>query len=473
MLRQRARMVALSLCAADVPVLAAAFLLAYWVREAPLFAGEGALPPLAKYGWLLLAIVPVWSGLLAYFGLYGSYRTKPLWAEPAALARVALWATLLTGTVTFALKMTFVSRLFIGLFGAVAFTLLSAHRVALRTLARRVWRSGYNSRNVLIVGSGRRAAEIARILEDHKHWGLKVVGAVTDFESVPSQRWDAVPELGHVRELPNILKQQVVDEVIFAVSRQKLEEMENIFLVCEELGIRAHVAVNFFPHTIAKLHLDALHGIPLLTFSTTPYNEFLLALKRAFDLAASGTLLVALAPLFLLIAVAIKLTSPGPVLFRQTRVGLNGRRFTLYKFRSMVQDAEARKQELVHLNEMAGPVFKIRNDPRVTPVGRLLRRTSLDELPQLFNVLKGDMSLVGPRPPVPEEVSAYEPWQRRRLSMKPGLTCLWQINGRNGIVDFEKWMALDLQYIDNWSLKLDFQIFVKTIPAVLLGKGAA
>ncbi len=473
MLRRRARILALSLWGADLVVLAAAFLLAYWLRGTPLFAGEGALPPLPKYGWLLLAIVPVWSCLLAYFGLYGSYRTKPLWAEPAALAKVALWATLLTGTVTFALKMTFVSRLFIGVFGVLAFVLLSACRVTLRTFVRRVRRSGYNSRNVLVVGSGPRATEIARIIDDHRHWGLRVVGTVTDSESVPPPPWGAIPQLGHVRQLPDILKQQVVDEVIFAVSRRQLEELEDVFLFCEELGIRAHVAVNFFPRAIAKLHLDALHGIPLLTFSTTPYNEFLLALKRAFDLAASSVLLVALVPLFLLIAVATKLTSPGPVLFRQTRVGLNGRRFTLYKFRSMVQDAEARKGELQHLNEMAGPVFKIRNDPRVTPVGRLLRRTSLDELPQLLNVLKGAMSLVGPRPPVPEEVSTYEPRQRRRLSMKPGLTCLWQINGRNGIVDFEKWMALDLQYIDNWSLKLDFQIFVKTIPAVLLGKGAA
>src|SRR5581483_980853 len=174
------------------------------------------------------------------------------------------------------------------------------------------------------------------------------------------------PIMGDIDRLPDILRQQVVDEVIFAVSRKRLEELEGIFLLCEELGIRAHVAVNFFPHMIAKVHLDDLHGVPLLTFTTTPYNEFLLALKRAFDLVTSGLLIVVLSPLPLLIAVAVKATSPGPILFRQTRVGLNGRRFTLYKFRSMVQDAESRKHELLHLNEMTGPVFKIRNDPRLT-----------------------------------------------------------------------------------------------------------
>jgi exopolysaccharide biosynthesis polyprenyl glycosylphosphotransferase len=223
---------------------------------------------------------------------------------------------------------------------------------------------------------------------------------------------------------------------------------------------------------IAKVCLEEIEGIPLLTFSTVPHNEFVLALKRVFDILVSSAAIILFVPFFLPISLAIKATSPGPVFFHQTRVSLNGRHFTLYKFRSMVANAEEKKQELLHLNQMEGPVFKMENDPRVTWVGQFLRKTSLDEFPQFWNVLKGDMSIIGPRPPLPEEVEQYQPWQRRRLSMRPGLTCLWQIKGRNTIRDFEQWINLDLQYIDTWSLGLDLKIFLKTIPTILLARGA-
>ena len=232
------------------------------------------------------------------------------------------------------------------------------------------------------------------------------------------------------------------------------------------------MAVNFFPHMIAKVHLEDLHGIPLLTFSTVPFNEFLLFIKRTLDILISGAIILSLAPLFMIISLLIKISSPGTVFFKQFRVGRNGRHFTLYKFRSMVFDAEEKKKELENLNEMNGPVFKIKNDPRVTSIGRWLRKTSLDEIPQFWNVFIGEMSLVGPRPPLPEEVTHYKRWQKRKLSMKPGITCLWQISGRNNNSDFDDWMKLDLKYIDNWSLKLDMQIFLRTILVVLWGKGA-
>ena len=212
--------------------------------------------------------------------------------------------------------------------------------------------------------------------------------------------------------------------------------------------------------------------MPLLTFSTTPYSQLQLMLKRGLDVLPSAVLLVLGLPVVSLIALMVKISSGGGVLFRQTRCGLNGRSFTLYKFRTMVADAEERRRDLEHLNEMNGPVFKLRSDPRVTWLGRFLRKFSLDELPQLWNVLRGDMSLVGPRPPIPEEVAQYQRWQRRRLAMKPGLTCLWQISGRNQI-DFDRWMELDLEYIDSWSPMLDFEILLKTIPVVLSGRGAS
>ncbi|MCX7631651.1 MAG: exopolysaccharide biosynthesis polyprenyl glycosylphosphotransferase, partial [Geminicoccaceae bacterium] len=231
---------------------------------------------------------------------------------------------------------------------------------------------------------------------------------------------------------------------------------------------RLHVA--FLPHVKGRVDLEFLGSEPLLTFAGAPHDDFRLVVKRSLDVVLSAAALLVLWPFLLAIALLIRATSPGPAIFRQTRCGLNGRRFTLYKFRTMVADAEARKAEVAHLN-VKKTAFKIPNDPRLTPVGRWLRKFSLDELPQLWNVLKGEMSIVGPRPPVPEEVERYERWQRRRLRMRPGLTCLWTLAGRDEL-DFDEWMRLDLEYIDRWSLTLDFEIILRTIPHVLLGRGA-
>jgi exopolysaccharide biosynthesis polyprenyl glycosylphosphotransferase len=278
--------------------------------------------------------------------------------------------------------------------------------------------------------------------------------------------------LKNLATLPKMLQDHVVDEVIFAVDRQELEHMEELFLSCEEEGVKTRVLVNFFPRLHSDVYLEKLHSMPLLTFGAAPENEYLLFLKRIFDVIFSATLLILLAPFFLLVAILVKLTSAGPVLYSQVRCGLNGRRFRLYKFRSMFKDAEQRRAEMEHLNERDGPAFKISNDPRTTPLGRYLRRMSVDEWPQLYNILKGEMSFVGPRPPIPEEVERYERWQRRRLRMKPGLTCLWALEGRSQL-DFRSWMRLDLDYIERWSLLLDFKILCRTIPRVLSGRGAS
>jgi exopolysaccharide biosynthesis polyprenyl glycosylphosphotransferase len=262
-----------------------------------------------------------------------------------------------------------------------------------------------------------------------------------------------------------------VDEVVFIVPRMWLERIQDSIQICETQGIRTHVAADLFNLNIARAKYNDLEGFPLLTFETTFAMEWQLFLKRCIDLFFSFFTLVLLLPLFFIVAILIKLTSKGPVFFKQRRVGINGRIFHLYKFRSMYKDAQDKMMDVMHLNEMDGPVFKIKDDPRITPLGKFLRKTSIDELPQLYNVLVGHMSLVGPRPPIPAEVNEYELWHRRRLSMRPGLTCLWQISGRNQ-VDFDEWMKLDMKYLDNWSLWLDFGILVKTIPTVLFGIGA-
>jgi exopolysaccharide biosynthesis polyprenyl glycosylphosphotransferase len=235
--------------------------------------------------------------------------------------------------------------------------------------------------------------------------------------------------------------------------------------------VNVHLRVDFIRTLVARTYPTELDGVPMLTFSSTPQDAAGLLVKRTLDVTVSAAGLVLLAPLMLLIALAVRLGSPGPAIFSQERVGLNGRPFRLHKFRSMYRDAERRKAALVHRNEVSGPVFKMERDPRITPLGRWLRKFSLDELPQLWNVLAGDMSLVGPRPPLSDEVARYERWQKRKLSMKPGITCLWQVNGRSS-VPFEDWMRLDLEYIDNWSLALDAKILLRTIPAVVLARGA-
>ena len=263
----------------------------------------------------------------------------------------------------------------------------------------------------------------------------------------------------------------MIDEIIFAVPKEELAGLEEIFLLCEEEGVKTRILLNLFPHVISRMQLDWLEATPLLTFSTTPDNEYLLFLKRTVDFLGALILLVLVSPLMFLVALLVKATSRGPMIFRQTRCGLGGRYFTLYKFRSMVEGAESKRSELEGLNELDGPVFKVSNDPRCTPLGRALRKLSIDELPQLVNILKGDMSFVGPRPPLPEEVAKYQRWQRRRLRMRPGLTCLWILEGRSNL-NFERWMQLDLEYIDNWSVFLDLKILLKTIPIVLSTRGA-
>ncbi|HET6343786.1 MAG TPA: sugar transferase, partial [Myxococcota bacterium] len=343
---------------------------------------------------------------------------------------------------------------------------------ALRLTSRYVRSHGFNYRTVLIVGTGPAALRIAESIHGHRFWGFRILGFIRNGSTPEEPLPGRYPLLGEIQDIPRIVESNVVDDVIFAVHRRELDKLEDLFLSLQEQGIRTRFAMDLFPHTRARVDMEELDGVPLLSFATTPTSTIKLMLKRALDVAIAALMLLLALPIVGMIALLIKLTSGGNVLFRQTRCGLNGRFFTLYKFRTMVEDAEERRRELLHLNEMNGPVFKLRSDPRVTRFGRFLRRFSLDELPQFWNVLRGDMSLVGPRPPIPEEVAQYQRWQRRRLAMKPGLTCLWQVSGRNNL-DFERWIELDLEYIDSWSPMLDFKIMLKTIPAVLSGKGAS
>ena len=479
MLRQKARLIARIVYLVDLALTSVAFFAAFFVRDLllPQISPHNfptGLFPLREYLKVYPLVLIIWSVLLFTYHSYHSHRTVPLRREASTIFRVAVVGNLLLATLAYLLPLRQLSRAWFVLFGVGSAVLIIIEKILLRAIARYVRSKGLNYRTVIIVGTGRRATEIARMIEEHKYWGYKILGFVSDGHRL-SNGWARYRIFGQVPDLKRILEMQMtepIDEVVFAVTRKKLDEMKQIFLMCEELGIRTRVAMNFFQNRVARIEIEELEGVPFLTFTTTPSNETQLAFKRLLDVAVSLVLLALSAPAILLAVIAIKLTSPGSVLFKQQRIGLNGRSFTLYKFRTMIEDAHERRGEVEHLNEMTGPVFKMKDDPRITAVGRILRKFSLDEIPQFWNVLKGDMSLVGPRPPIPEEVASYHRWHRRRLSMKPGLTCLWQVSGRNNI-DFDRWMQLDLQYIDNWSPTLDLKILLRTIPAVLSGRGAS
>jgi exopolysaccharide biosynthesis polyprenyl glycosylphosphotransferase len=480
MLKQKASLIARIVYLVDLALTSVAFFVAFFVRDLilprlyPDHFPTG-LFPLDEYLKIYPLVLIIWSVLLFTHHSYHSHRTVPVTREALTTIRVVIVGNVTLATLAYLLQLLQLSRAWFILFAGLSAVFLVAEKVLLRIIARYVRSKGLNYRTLIIVGTGRRATDIARMIEGHKYWGYKILGFISDGHHLPNN-WAHYRIFGTVADLRRILeggnRDEPVDEIVFAVTRKKLDEMKQIFLFCEELGIRTRVALNFFQNRVARIELEELEGVPFLTFTTTPSNETQLALKRLLDVVVSAALLLFAAPIIAFVAVMIRLTSPGSVFFKQQRIGLNGRMFTLYKFRTMIANAHDLRDDVLHLNEMNGPVFKAKADPRITPVGRFLRRFSLDELPQLWNVFKGDMSLVGPRPPIPEEVASYHRWHRRRLSMKPGLTCLWQVSGRNDI-DFDRWMQLDLQYIDNWSPALDFKILLRTIPAVLSGRGAS
>lgn len=466
----------------DLAALGAAFLSAYLLRRdaLPLFIKAMAQRPVFPLGdylpVFLLSSFVILGCLYAMKG-YSLSPSLPLTSAFLLNARAMVTAFLVTLALAYLLKLTFLSRVFLVSF-LLLFTVLST---SLRYLAalwfRRAAQKGRYVRRVLLVGAGPQARVLGRRIQERPELGVQVRGflsapGVDTADDVAQMTGLGFKDLGEVSGLPSLLEAEVVDGVIFCVTAGNLGSFEDLFLMCEDQGVDTLVAANLFPHLVAQVHLERLEELPLLRFTTIPHNYIALFLKRAIDLVASALGLLFLSPLLVAVAALIKATSRGPVLFSQERVGLHGRRFMCHKFRTMVQNAEELKAHLTYLNEADGPVFKIRQDPRVTPVGRFLRKFSLDELPQLWNVFVGDMSLVGPRPPIPSEVEQYARWQRRRLSMRPGITCLWQISGRSEL-DFDTWMRLDLQYIDHWSLTLDFVILAKTLPAVLSTRGAA
>jgi len=419
--------------------------------------------------------------VVLYHAVFSSlyfYESKRLWGQHTEAMDV-LEATSLATVALFVVGSFFIPSIsdpkFLGIFWAVSTGTVLPSRCVMRFMLKQIRKRGRNTIQMLIVGTNPRAVMFARKLESQSEFGYRILGFV-------DKNWPGMDEFRKsgfafacaFKRFPSFLRANVVDEVVIALPLiSSYVEASRIVSVCEEQGIVIHCLSNLFDLKLTGAKPEPLDYDSLITFHAGGLQGWGIMLKRFLDVVISLSCLILLAPLFLIASALIKFTSRGPVFFVQKRLGLNKRLIGVYKFRTMVRDAEQKQAELEHLNEVCGPVFKIKNDPRITSIGKFMRKTSIDELPQLLNVLKGDMSLVGPRPlPVRDYQGFNKDWQRRRFSIRPGITCLWQIDGRNS-VQFDKWMELDMEYIDRWSVWLDMQILIRTIPAVLRGSGAA
>ncbi|MCZ6821965.1 MAG: sugar transferase [Deltaproteobacteria bacterium] len=465
MLRAHAKLIRSLLLALDVLVSALVFVAA--VSMPALLIGD----PRSSVSLLIPGLVAclAWPLILDQLDLYESQRRR---GTGQMLARLALAGCISTALVaaTAGLSGAPVLPLFALVVGAGQFLMLSALRLTALAGIRFMRRRGHNFRNVLIVGTGTRARHVLYQLQQHREWGLRVIGFM-DEQDTPHDPRIPASRVHKFVDLNDFIREQVVDEVIIACPRSMLGSIGPVVAVCATAGIPMTLLSDLYGDYLPPPRVAHFGSLAALSFAPVHHSRAKLWVKRLMDVMGSAILLAFSAPLIGIAALLIKLDSSGPVFFPQIRCGKNGRTFQITKLRTMRSDAEELKAGLMELNEMDGPVFKIRADPRITRVGRFLRRWSIDELPQFWNVLVGDMSLVGPRPPVPSEVDGYETFDRRRLSMRPGITCLWQVNGRNKI-GFADWVKLDLEYIDGWSLWLDLRIMLRTLPAVFRGTGA-
>jgi exopolysaccharide biosynthesis polyprenyl glycosylphosphotransferase len=421
---------------------------------------------------LFILILPFWLTILYMIQVAEIPRTKRYRVLFYQYFQSTVLVVILLLIFYFVFKLYLISRLFLielSLFGYIFLFLI-------RSLEYKVFKiyraKGYNFINVVLIADDSSTPFIESLISN-KEWGYRIIAIFTGSVQLKEKYEKAIILLPdeYLAVLNDLMEVDIIDEVIYFKTKVIPSEVRNTVRSCEELGVVFSLNYTDQNNKLTNAIKTVIGNQKFLTFINIPHNSFALTIKKIMDLSVSFLMIICLSPVLLTIAVLIKMTSRGPVIFKQSRVGLRGRQFSLYKFRTMIVDAEKLKKDLEANNEMDGPVFKIKDDPRVTPIGKFLRRTGLDELPQLFNILKGEMSLIGPRPPLPTETVQYKRWQLRRLSVKPGLSCFWQIKPDRNNIKFEKWMELDLAYIDNWSLRLDFIILLKTIKTVFQRTG--
>ncbi len=423
---------------------------------------------------LFVGLLLLWHAIFSMFGLYSSRRLSPVKTEIKDIVKASSLGTFAIYILSLLFDMIMVIPIFLISFwaGTTGMTILT--RLVMRYILKWIRYRGRNLRYLLIVGTNSRTLRFARKIESRPELGYVISGFVDvnwkGFDEFQKTGYSLVADFNGFTEF---IRNNVVDEVFISLPvKSYYQETSQIMSACENQGILVSHLSNIFDTKLASFKAGYLENESFISHQTGSMRGWQVTVKRVIDIVISAVLLVILSPIALCTAIEIKINSPGPVHYTQERVGLNKRRFRLYKFRTMVDGADRKQAGLEDVNEACGPVFKIKNDPRITSVGKILRKTSIDELPQLFNVLKGDMSLVGPRPlPVRDYNGFNQDWHRRRFSVRPGITCLWQINGRSSI-HFDKWMELDMEYIDHWSLLIDLKILIKTVPAVLQGSGA-
>lgn len=455
----------------DVGVTFASYICAAYLRNLTLeFYAFGGVVDWHTHWEILVAILLVWRGLFGFQEAYVGQRFTSLKADLLVVVKTVLFGTLIVLTFAFLIKSN-VPRTLIFIFAIVNLIFLFGEKALLYQFIGYLRKQGKNIKKVLVLGAGDVAKAFIDSVEKYPDWGFKILGLICKNElNVGDERF-GYKLVGHTDDLRELLHYNPIDELVIALPAKYMGSVEIAMAMCDEEGVPVRIVSPFFKNLIAKAKTDMIHGLPIIKFSSVERNDFEAALKKALDIVVSFVLLVLLAPVFGIIAIIIRLDSPGPVFYRWKVLGLNKHPLTSYKFRTMVEDADDLKAKIDAKNEMNGIAFKMQNDPRVTKVGKWLRKFSLDELPQFWSVLKGDLSLVGPRPPLQTEVEKYEGWHRRKLSVKPGITCLWQVSGRNEINNFDDWMRLDMKYIDEWSLWLDVKILFKTVWVVLKGTG--
>jgi exopolysaccharide biosynthesis polyprenyl glycosylphosphotransferase len=446
----------------DALLLGLTFWFCYWLRHSNLLVLDSLkdIPTFDYFLWILAVIMPFGPFLLEMQGYYAHPLEKTIWKSLEQMMRAGLWLGLILGGAVIFLRLSVPSRSVLILFVLLApVVLLAKERVhAWHRLMR--LKEGESGEPVILAGEQERMREVVRNLSVAQRLEIRI-----------AERVDL--EILDIEEMVDAIHRHSVGRVILAFSRLQMDKVQRAIEACEVEGVEAWLNADFIRTSVARPTYENLGGRPMLVFRATPEVSWAILVKSAVDRLGALFGLLVLSPLLLALALAVRLSSPGPAIFVQRRAGLHGKPFAMLKFRSMTADAEQRHAELMAKNEMSGPVFKVEDDPRITSIGRWMRRTSLDELPQLVNVLLGDMSLVGPRPlPIYEVEKFQQASHRRRLSMKPGLTCLWQVRGRNNVKSFEDWVRMDLEYIDNWSLWLDLQILFRTIPAVVFARGA-
>jgi len=451
----------------DILLSIIAFGTAYYLRKYYYTSGLSYSP---EYLSAVFMLIPIWFVLLKLSNSTRLHRTRTYSIILIDYLKVVTFGTGSLLFLIFAFKLDDISRIVLFLFAFIDLILMYLVKISIYVYFKNHRSKGMNLRYVVVIGD-EQSSQFIDMLENVKEWGYRIAGIITESEEIKLKYGNKYHICSGNTNLSRMLEEKTIDEVVYAHLNPDLEQLKHLIYACEEVGVTFRMQSNLFSMIATKAELEYLDQVPFLRFSNTPTDYWALRAKSLFDYCISFLIIIFSSPMLLAIALIIKLTSEGPVIFKQKRVGLRGREFFVYKFRTMVQNAEELRDKLQDQNEMDGPVFKIKNDPRITKIGHFLRKTSLDEFPQFFNVLRGEMSIVGPRPPIPDEVVHYERWQRRRLSMKPGITCIWQVSGRNDI-SFENWMKLDMQYIDTWSLKLDLYLFFKTIKIVFLSKGA-